>query len=120
MGIEGSQFCPNLLTAFPARYSTWVTSPSEHPLRHSRLPLTQAHLICGCPPSFAPTDSVVSTDPPYPDHLSVALPPYFAPLAPDDTYLLCLQLHTFCSDIMSLPPSSLPKWDSESNTLLGR
>ena len=49
-----------------------------------------------CPPSFAPAQPVVSTDTPYPDHLSLALPPCFAPLAPDDTYFLCLQPHTFC------------------------
>ncbi|XP_060260269.1 pregnancy-associated glycoprotein 1-like [Ovis aries] len=37
----------------------WVTSPLEDPLRNSRLYLTQAHLTCGCPPSFAPVQPVV-------------------------------------------------------------
>ena len=81
----------------------------EHPLRNSRLSLTQDHLIYGCPPSFAPVQPVVSTDTPYLDHLSLALPPCFPPLAPDDTHLLCLQLHKLGSDITSLPPSGLPK-----------
>ena len=79
MGIEGSQFCTNSLPAFPCSWSTWVTSPLEHPLRNSRLSLTQAHLTCGCPPTFVPLKPVVSTDTPYPDHPSLALPPCFHP-----------------------------------------
>ena len=90
MGIEGSRFCTNTLLPFPCRWCMWVTSRLEHPLRNSRLSLTQAHLTCGCPPSFAPTNSVVSTDTPYPYHLSIALPPCFALLVPDAAYLLCL------------------------------
>ena len=50
---------------------------------------------------------------------SFALPLCFAPLAPDDTYLLGLQLHTLFSDILSLPPSVLPKRPSASYTFLG-
>ena len=38
----------------------------------------------------------------------------FPPLAPDDTHLLCLQLHKLGSDITSLPPSGLPKRPSGS------
>ena len=79
MGIEGSQFCTNPLPAFPCSWSTWVTSPLEHPLRNSRLSLTQAQLTCGCPPTFVPFKPVVSTDTPYPDHPSLALPPCFHP-----------------------------------------
>ena len=58
MGIEGSQFCTNPLLPSPCSCSTWVTSPLEHPLRNFRLSLTQAHLSCGCPPSFAPVQPV--------------------------------------------------------------
>ena len=54
VGIEGSHFCNNPLPPFPYRCSMWVKSPLEHPLRNSRLSLTQAHLSCGCPPTFAP------------------------------------------------------------------
>ena len=43
----------------------------------------------------------------------------FPPLAPDDTHLLCLQLHKLGSDITSLPPSSLPKRPSASPMGLG-
>ena len=43
----------------------------------------------------------------------------FSPLAPDDTHLLCLQLHKLGSDITSLPPSSLPKRPSASPMGLG-
>ena len=35
-----------------------VASPLEHPFRNSMLSLTQAHLSCGCPPSFAPVQPV--------------------------------------------------------------
>ena len=118
MGIEGSQFCTDLFPPFHCRCSTWVTSPLEHPLRNSRLSLTQPHLSCRFSPSFSPVQPVVSTDTPYPDHLSLALPP-FPPLAPDDTHLLCLQLHKLGSDITSLPPSSLPKRPSASPMGLG-
>ena len=83
------------------------------------LSLTQVHLTCGCHLSFAPAQPVVNTDTPYPDHLSLALPPCFAPLASDDTYLLCLQPHTLCSDILSLPPSGLSERPSALNTVLG-
>ena len=55
----------------------------------------------------------------YAAHLSFALPPCFAPLAPDDTYLLGLQLHKVCSDIVNLPPSGLPEGDSASNMVVG-
>ena len=79
MGIEGSQFCTNPLPAFPCSWSTWVTSPLEHPLRNSRLSLTQAHLTCGCPPTFVPLKPVVSTDTPYPGHPSLAPLPCFHP-----------------------------------------
>ena len=118
-GIEGSQLCTDLLPPFPCRCSTWVTSPLEHPLRNSGFSLIQARLTCGCPLCCAPADSVVSTDNPHPDHLSLALPLRFAPLAPGDTYLLCLQLHMFCSDILSLPPTSQPIRPSSSITFLG-
>ena len=103
VGIEGSQFCTNPLPPFPCSCSMWVTSPLEHPLRNSRLSLTQAHLSCGCPPSFAPIQPVVSIDTRFLGHLSLAPRPYFQPLAPNDTHLLCLQLHTLGSDITSLP-----------------
>ena len=83
-----------------------------------RLSLTQAHLSCTFSPSFAPVQPVVSTDTPYLDHLSLALPT-FPPLAPDDTHLLCLQLHKLGSDITSLPPSGLPKRPSASSMDLG-
>ena len=43
----------------------------------------------------------------------------FPPLAPDDTHLLCLQLLTLGSDILSLPPSGLPKRPSASPMDLG-
>ena len=119
MGIEGSQFCTNPLPPSPCSWSTWVTSPLEHPLRNSRLSLTQPYLTCGCPPSFAPVQPVVSTDTLYPDHPSLALLPCFPPLTPDDTHLLCLQLHTLGSDIFSLPPSGLPIRPSASPTHLG-
>ena len=119
VGIEGSQFCTNPLTHFPCRWSTWVTSQLEHPLRNYRLSLTQHHLTCGCPPSFASAQSVVSTDTLHPDHHPLALPPCFAPLAPDDTYLLCLQPHTLCSIILCLPPSGLSQRPSTLNTVLG-
>ena len=62
VGIEGSQFGTNPLPPFPCRWNMWLTSPLEHPLRNSRLSLTQAHLTCGCTPSYAPGDAVVSTD----------------------------------------------------------
>ena len=109
MGIEGSQFCTNPLLPSPCRCSMWVTSPLEQPLRNSRLSFTQAHQTCECPPSFTPVQSVVSTDTSYPDHPSLALLPWFPHLRPDDTCLLCPQLHMLCSDISSLPPSGLPK-----------
>ena len=83
------------------------------------LSLTKAHLTCRCPPSFAPAQPVVSTDTPYSDHLSLALQPCFAPLAPDDTYLLCLHPHPLYLDILSLPPSSPSERPSASNTVLG-
>ena len=82
VGIEGSQFYTNPLTPSPCRCSTWVKSPLEHPLRNSRLSLTQAHLTCWCPPSIAsaqPRDPVVSRDTLYPDYPSLALPPYLRP-----------------------------------------
>ena len=79
MGIEGSQFCTNPLLPSPCRCSMWVTSPLEQPLRNSRLSFTQAHQTCECPPSFAPVQSVVSTDTSYPDHPSLALSPCFHP-----------------------------------------
>ena len=120
MGIEGSQFCTNPLYPSPCSFSMWVTSPLGHPLRNSRLSLTQAHLTCGCPLSFAPVQPVVSTDTPYPDHPSLALLPCFPPLAPDETHLLCLQLHTLGSDIFSLPPSFLPIRPSGSPMDLGK
>ena len=118
VGTEGSQFCTNPLPPSPYRYSMWVTSPLEHPLRNSRLSLTQAHLTCGCPPSFARAQPVVSRHPgPGPSFTCpVAL---FPPLASDDTHLLCLQLHTLGSDIISLPPSGLPKRPSASPMDLG-
>ena len=75
MGIEGSQFCTNTLPPFPCRQYMWVTSPLEHPLRNSRLSLTQAHLTGGCTLSFASANSAVSTDTPYTEHRSIALPP---------------------------------------------
>ena len=117
---DGNQFCTNPLSPSPCRYSMWVISPLERPLRNSRLPLTQAHLTCGCPPTIATAQPVVSTDTPYLDHLSLALPPFFPPLAPDDTHLLCLQLHTLGSDIFSLPPSGLPIRRSGSSMELGQ
>ena len=120
MGIEGSQFCTNPLPAFPCSWSTWVTSPLEHPLRNSRLSLTQAHLTCGCPLTFAPVQPVVSRETPYLDHPSLALPPCFPPVAPDDTHLLYLQLQRLCSDIFSLPPSFLPIRPSGSPMDLGK
>jgi len=43
----------------------------------------------------------------------------FLPLTPDDTHLLCLQLHKLGSDITSLPPSGLPKTPSGSPMDLG-
>ena len=43
----------------------------------------------------------------------------FRPLAPDDTHLLCLQLHRLGSDIFSLPPSGLPIGPSVSPMDLG-
>ena len=43
----------------------------------------------------------------------------FPPLAPDDTHLLFLQLHTLGSDIISLPPSGLPIRPSASPVDLG-
>ena len=43
----------------------------------------------------------------------------FPPLTPDDTHLLCLQLHMLGSDIFSLPPSGLPIRPSSSPTHLG-
>ena len=119
VGMLDSQICTNPLTPCPCRWSMWVTSPLEHPLRNSRLFLTQAHLTCGCPPPFAQAQAVVSTDTPYPDHLSLVLPPCFAPLAPDDTYLFCLQPHKFCSDIMSLPPTGIPIKPSALSTVVG-
>ena len=119
MGIEGSQFCTNSLPPFPCSCSMWVTSPLEHPLRNSRLSLTQAHLSYGCPPSFAPIQPVVSIDTRFLGHLSLALRPYFQPLAPNDTHLLCLQLHTLGSDITSLPHTGLPKRPSASPMDLG-
>ena len=79
VGIEGSQFCTNPLPPSPCRCSKWITSPLEHPLRNSRLSLTQSHLTCWCPPSFAPVQPVVSTDTHYPDHPSLALLPCFHP-----------------------------------------
>ena len=120
MGIDGSQFCTNLLSASPCRCSTWVTSPLEHPLRNSRLSLTQAHLTCGCPLTFAPVQPVVSRETPYLDRPSLALPPCFPPVAPDDTHLLYLQLQRLCSDIFSLPPSFLPIRPSGSPMDLGK
>ena len=119
MGTEGRQFCTNPLPPSPCSCSTWVTSPLGHPLRNSRLSLTQAHLTFGCPPTFALVQTVVSTDTLYPDHPSLALPPCFSPLAPDDAHLLCLQLLTLGSDILSLPPSGLPKRPSASPMDLG-
>ena len=82
------------------------------------LSLTQVHLTCGCHLSFAPAQPVVNTDTPYMDHPSLALPPCFPPLATDDTYLLCMQLHVLGSDISSLPPSGLPERPSGSNMVL--
>ena len=81
VGIEGNKFCTNLLPPFPCRQYMWVTSPLEHPLRNSKLSLTQAHLTCGYPPSFAPAQPVVTTDTPYTDHPLISLPACFAPLA---------------------------------------
>ena len=43
----------------------------------------------------------------------------FSTLGPDDIHLLCLQLHTLGSDILSLPPSVLPKRPSGSPMDLG-
>ena len=40
-------------------------------------------------------------------------------MVPDDTHLLCLQLHKLGSDITSLPPSGLPKTPSGSPMDLG-
>ena len=79
MGTEGCQLCTNPLPPSPCRCSTWVKSPLEHPLRNSRLSLTQDHPTCGCPPSFAPVQPVVSADIPYPDDPSLALPHCFHP-----------------------------------------
>ena len=118
-GTEGSQICTNPLPPSPCSWSTWVTSPLEHPLRNSRLSLTQAHLTCGCPLTFAPVQPVVSRETPYLDHPSLALPPCFPPVAPDDTHLLYLQLQRLCSDIFSLPPSGLPIRPSGSPMNLG-
>ena len=109
VGIQGSHFCTYPLPPFPCSFSMWVTSPLEHPLRNSRLSLTQAHLTCGYPPSFAPAQPVVSTVAPYLEHLSLALPPLFCTLGPDGTHLFCLQLYKLGSDALILPPSSLPK-----------
>ena len=58
MGRKGSQFCTNPLPPSPSRCSMRVASPLEHPFRNSMLSLTQAHLSCGCPPSFAPVQPV--------------------------------------------------------------
>ena len=119
MRIEGSQFCTNPLPPSPCSCSTWVTSPLEHPLRNPRLSLIQAHLSCGCPPSFATAQPVVSTDIPIPGPSFTCPATLFPPLAPDDTHLLCLQLHTLGSDITSLPPSGLSIRPSASSTDLG-
>ena len=117
VGREGSQLCTNPLPLSHCRCSIWVTSPLEHHLRNSRLSLTQAHLTWGCPPSFAPVQSVVSTDPlPGPSFTCPAT--LFPLLARNDTHLLCLQLERLCSDIFILQPSSLPKRSSASSTLL--
>ena len=43
----------------------------------------------------------------------------FPPLEHDDTYLLCLQLHTLGSDIVNLPPSGLQIRRSGSSMDLG-
>ena len=65
----------------------------EHRLRNSRLSLTQAHLFCGCPLSFAGAQPVVSMDTPYWDHLSPALPPCF-PLLHLMTLISCVCSYT--------------------------
>jgi len=119
LGIKGSQFCTIPLLPSPCSCSTWVTSPLEHPLRNSRLSLIQAHFSCGCPPSFATVQPVVSTDTPIPGPSFTCHATLFPPLVPDDTHLLCLQLHTLGSDIFSLPPSGLSIRPSASSTDLG-
>ena len=119
MGIEGSQFCTNPLPPSLCSWSMWVESPLEHPLRNSRLSLTQAHLTCGCHPTFAPVQPVVSTDTPIPGPSFTCHATLFPPLAPDDTHLSCLQLHTLGSDIFSLPPSGLSIRPSASSMDLG-
>ena len=118
MGIEGSQFCTNPLPPSPCRCSMRLTSPLEHPCRNSRFSLTQAHLTCGYP-LFCTSPACCEYRHPVPGPSFTCPATMFPPLTPDDTHLLCLQLHTLGSDIFSLPPSGLPIRPSGSPMDLG-
>uniref|UniRef100_A0A4W2HFY0 Pregnancy-associated glycoprotein 1-like n=1 Tax=Bos indicus x Bos taurus TaxID=30522 RepID=A0A4W2HFY0_BOBOX len=70
--LSGKNMLNNLLKEHAYRLSQICfrgLNITIHPLRN--IMDVSAHLICGCPPTFASVQPVVSTDTPYPDHHSL-------------------------------------------------
>ena len=119
LGIKGSQVCTNQPPFGPHSCPMWVTSPLEHPLRSFRLSLIQAHLTCGCPPSFATVHRVVSTRTSQSIHLLLPWHPLLHPWHLYDSHLSCLQIHAMPSNITSIPPIGIWTRPSASSMELG-